>query len=425
MNHKASFIVAVAVVLVGLPACARQQHRRSEQASARWTTGPSETYGSEQQRQQAIEDQRMGAGHDLESRTERDELHQPPSSSQDELGALGAQDEATRQQRMADACPMTVSGTEVNAAVFYADSVLSLIVPPPKNLLIGMGLVNVLTLSEFKAVLAHEFGHYHSGDVKLGPWIYKTRAAIGRTIEQLSGSILQRIFIWYGRLFLRITHAVSRRQELIADEVAARAAGAGAMVSGLRKVHASAVAFQSYWRSELSPILSSGHLPPVSQGFSRFMKTERVAASLAQAVQKEEADGRTDPFDTHPSLKERAAALRPLPEGAAGDERPATALLSDLGAWERRILGAVVSDEWARGLKPVTWDRVVPDIYVDDRILHDAYRPTFVKTVAMVPVGSPPFAAIGAYWAQEHTATQSELEMLQAMADSAAISLRR
>ncbi len=115
MNHKASFIVAVAVVLVGLPACARQQHRRSEQASARWTTGPSETYGSEQQRQQAIEDQRMGAGHDLESRTERDELHQPPSSSQDELGALGAQDEATRQQRMADACPMTVSGTEVKS----------------------------------------------------------------------------------------------------------------------------------------------------------------------------------------------------------------------------------------------------------------------------------------------------------------------
>jgi hypothetical protein len=129
-------------------------------------------------------------------------------------------------------------------------------------------------------------------------------------------------------------------------------------------VHASAVAFQSYWRSELSPILSSGHLPPVSQGFSRFMQAERVAAGLAQAVQKEEADGRTDPFDTHPSLKERIGALRPLPEGAAGDARPATALLSDLGAWERRVLGAVVNDEWARGLKPVTWDRVVPDIYI-------------------------------------------------------------
>ena len=94
-----------------------------------------------------------------------------------------------------------------------------------------------ITVQEFKAVLAHEFGHYHAGDVKLGPWIYKTRAAMGRTIAHLDGNILQKLFLWYGQLFLRITHAVSRRQEFIADEVAARAAGAGVMMSGLRKVH--------------------------------------------------------------------------------------------------------------------------------------------------------------------------------------------
>lgn len=29
---------------------------------------------------------------------------------------------------------------------------------------------------------------------------------------------------------------------------------------------------------------------------------------------------------------------------------------------------------------------IVPDIYIDERILHDAYRPTFVKSLAMVPV---------------------------------------
>ena len=67
---------------------------------------------------------------------------------------------------------------------------------------------------------------------------------------------------------------------------------------------------------------------------------------------------------------------------------------------------------------------VVPDIYADSRVLHSAYRPTFVKSMAMVPVGSPAFAAIGAYWANAHTATPSELEVLQAMADSAAIALQ-
>jgi hypothetical protein len=67
---------------------------------------------------------------------------------------------------------------------------------------------------------------------------------------------------------------------------------------------------------------------------------------------------------------------------------------------------------------------VIPDVFADPRVLHEAYRATFVKSMAMVPVGSPPFAAIGAYWASHHEATTNELEMLQAMADSADLAVR-
>jgi Zn-dependent protease with chaperone function len=61
---------------------------------------------------------------------------------------------------------------EVNAAVFYQSSVLSLVMPTPKNLLIGLGLVNVLNLSEFKAVLAHEFGHFSQKSMKVSAYVY-------------------------------------------------------------------------------------------------------------------------------------------------------------------------------------------------------------------------------------------------------------
>src|SRR5947209_1111991 len=61
---------------------------------------------------------------------------------------------------------------QVNAAVFYNNSVLSLFWPTHKNLLIGLGLVNVLNLSEFKAVLAHEFGHFSQSSMKLGSYVY-------------------------------------------------------------------------------------------------------------------------------------------------------------------------------------------------------------------------------------------------------------
>lgn len=63
---------------------------------------------------------------------------------------------------------------------------------------------------------------------------------------------------------------------------------------------------------------------------------------------------------------------------------------------------------------------IIPDIYADPRVLHEAYRPTFVKSMAMVPVGEG-MAAIGAYWAAPHVATSMEMEMLRAIADSAAL----
>ena len=53
----------------------------------------------------------------------------------------------------------------------------------------------------------------------------------------------------------------------------------------------------------------------------------------------------------------------------------------------------------------------IPDIYVDPRIPHDAYRPTFVKSLAVVPVRKDdPIAAIGAYWATHHAATEAEID---------------
>src|SRR5262249_50819595 len=47
-------------------------------------------------------------------------------------------------------------------------------------------------------------------------------------------------------------------------------------------------------------------------------------------------------------------------------------------------------------------DAVILDIYNDPRVPVEAYRPTFVRSMAMVPVGAPPLGAIGAYWARPH-----------------------
>jgi diguanylate cyclase (GGDEF)-like protein len=66
----------------------------------------------------------------------------------------------------------------------------------------------------------------------------------------------------------------------------------------------------------------------------------------------------------------------------------------------------------------------IEDIYLDGRIPHEAYRPTFVKSLVMVPVRrADPRAAIGVYWAQKHNPTAEEINLAQALADSVAVSL--
>jgi two-component system CheB/CheR fusion protein len=67
---------------------------------------------------------------------------------------------------------------------------------------------------------------------------------------------------------------------------------------------------------------------------------------------------------------------------------------------------------------------VIPDVYADPRIPHDAYRPTFVKSLAVVPIRkNDPIAAVGAYWAESHQATDGEVDVLQSLADAAALAL--
>lgn len=69
---------------------------------------------------------------------------------------------------------------------------------------------------------------------------------------------------------------------------------------------------------------------------------------------------------------------------------------------------------------------VVPDIRVDDRIPQEAYRPTFVRSLVMVPIRPEnPFGAIGAYWADLHRASADEVDTLQRLAAAAALALAR
>ncbi len=230
---------------------------------------------------------------------------------------------------------------------------------------IGLPLLQITTVSQFKAILAHEFGHYYGGDTSLGPWIYKTRRAIGRTLYSLGeGSWIQKPFIWYGNLFLRITHAISRQQEYAADRLAARIYGPDAAIAGLRAVYGYSSLFQSYWYNEVSPVLNAGRRPPLAEGFQRFVDAPPTAAAVQSSLEEEMQGREENSYETHPSLPKRIEALSSLPKRKPTEKDPlALSLLRDVPALEIEMFSHIGDEQNMKELKPINWDAVGREIY--------------------------------------------------------------
>lgn len=67
---------------------------------------------------------------------------------------------------------------------------------------------------------------------------------------------------------------------------------------------------------------------------------------------------------------------------------------------------------------------VIEDVFKDPRIPIEAYQPTFVKSLAMIPVRtSSPTAAIGVYWKEKYKTTDEQIEILQQLADCVSVSM--
>jgi Zn-dependent protease with chaperone function len=230
-------------------------------------------------------------------------------------------------------------------------------------MVIGLPLFQLLTVSQFEAVLAHEFGHFHASDTRLGPWLYKTRAGIERTIMMMSLAqgpsrskflLFQLPFVWYGNFFMRVTQAISRIQELAADRLAANTIGAQAFAQGLRVVYRNRDAFGDYVHNEVIPAVRHGYQPPLIEGFTLYLQSEQISNELNQFVEKEFAEVRNDPHDSHPPLPQRLAALEHLPAGKAADHSPALSLLNNVPEVETRMFSQQVP-RGAEGLKPISW----------------------------------------------------------------------
>ncbi|MGO8815808.1 MAG: M48 family metallopeptidase [Terriglobia bacterium] len=247
---------------------------------------------------------------------------------------------------------------------------------------LGLPLLQALTIPQFRAVLAHEFGHYYGGDTRLGPWVYKTRATMVRTLIGLGQPpallkaltsfvvlgvvyfVVTRVLAAYWNLFLRTTQLVSRRQEYRADELACYVAGSRNLIEGLQGIHWASAAVPVYW-VEVGKMINAGYRPPIAEGFAHFMAASGVKKVLGAQLEKELAEPRTTPFDSHPPLRDRLAAAGTMPQGGQDKgDLPAISLIEDVSDLEGQMLGILNPKTHVASLKPAEWGNTGANVYV-------------------------------------------------------------
>ncbi|GAA3508241.1 Zn-dependent protease with chaperone function [Streptosporangium album] len=300
---------------------------------------------------------------------------------------------------------------EVNAAVSEDTRLLGLRATG-RRMYIGLPLLQILTVDEMRAVLGHELGHYSGAHTRLGAPVYRGRVALVAAVQGLGGHpLVQRLFSSYAKLYLRVSQAVSRRQELEADAFAVSIAGREAMAGALREIHIAALAWERFMEHYMALAGSGGNRPAeVLAGFRAMLSDPAGQAELARAGEQPEE---TSPYDSHPSLRERLAAIALLPEPEhAPDPRQATALLVDPAVAAGAVEHTVWSPEALAGLRPVSWEDLVAQGMYDMRnaeALHD------LSVAGQRVMGAPvPYldAAFEALAQGRHAALEAELRQL-------------
>ena len=236
---------------------------------------------------------------------------------------------------------------DVNAYVCQVGGFLGL--GGRRVLSLGMGLLAVDNLSQLRAAVAHELGHFVGGDTRLAGALSATRAAMVRTLGGRSG------FTWVPETFLRLTQARGRRQELVADTWSVRLAGRAAHLSGLLCEAVHAQGYRRFVEQEVRPLALRGVLPDnLFEGYRRYL-TSRAWAESAPEREAAVPERACRPYDSHPSPHERIAFAQALdvPEVPV-DDTPATVLLSDAEALERRF----TARWWPHPVRLVPWSEV-------------------------------------------------------------------
>ena len=214
---------------------------------------------------------------------------------------------------------------------------------PERCLILGVGVLEGMQLRPFKAILAHEYGHFSNRDTAGGGLALAVRRSLFTMARHLAegGAAAWYNPAWlfvngFHRVFLRISQGASRLQEVLADRWAAFTYGGQAFERGLRHVIERSVHFSAFATAALNEVIQKQQPLPNLYAYSpSLLDTASIDYQVEEAFKAEPS-----PYDSHPCPADRIRWVQAIGSGqaaSADDEADAWSLFQDRNEIERRL----------------------------------------------------------------------------------------
>ena len=194
-------------------------------------------------------------------------------------------------------------------------------------MVLGIGVLNDFKQNGFRAVLAHEYGHFTHRDtaggdiaIRVNNDMMKFAHAMILTGQATWWNIAFQFLRIYHFIFRRISHGATRLQEVLADRVAALQYGPLAFEEGLTHVVGKSVEFHHLAAKEIEDCVA------VQRSLQNLYELRCEENSNLQEQIEKSLTRVTSEDDTHPSPTDRFRLTRKI---TGANELPATGMVWD------------------------------------------------------------------------------------------------
>jgi Zn-dependent protease with chaperone function len=212
-------------------------------------------------------------------------------------------------------------------------------------LTLGLSTLRSLTVRELKSILAHEYAHFSHQDTFYSQFIHRVDLSIHTALGGMAeaGGYLNYVnpFFWFLYLYYRayslLSAGFSRSREYLADRMACSLYGSKVFASALKKVYTNGPLFEMTMYDAVIGLLAEGKaMTNMYEAFANFKK-EDASAAHRKKIRRELDDERPSLFASHPTYRERLAAVADFPPGQEGSATPAIQLFEDPAALEQEL----------------------------------------------------------------------------------------